>query len=335
MHLQDESMPKVSVIIPCYNQGIYIDEAVETVLSQTCQDFEIIIVNDGSTDEFTNDLLGSYRKPKARVIHTTNQGLPSARNNGIKEAAGEYILPLDADDRIGSEYLEEAVKILDQDKEVGIVYCEAELFGEATGKWDLPPYSLERMLAGNIIFCTSFFRKADWARVGGFDPRMVKGWEDYELWISLIELGVSVRRIDKVLFYYRLKPGSMVQSLSRQDMERSFEVIFNKHRKFYEDNVGALFDGMVHNHNEVVRVHEIMEDLRKEAGALHSEIHNLRMEIIDLHSRINRLETETHNLHVDKGDLEQIIDYQRSSLKWLSKQLSSVVLNRLCSRSPV
>jgi glycosyltransferase involved in cell wall biosynthesis len=314
-------MPKVSVIIPCYNQGIYVDEAVESVLSQTYQDFEIIIINDGSTDELTNDLLRDYQKPKVKVIHTTNQGLPSARNNGIKEAAGEYILPLDADDRIGSEYLEEAVKILDQDKEVGIVYCEAELFGEATGKWDLPPYSLERMLAGNIIFCTSFFRKTDWVRVGGFDPQMVKGWEDYELWISLIELGVSVRRIGKVLFYYRLKPGSMVRSLSREDMERSFKVIFNKHRKFYEGNVGALFDGMVHNHNEIVRIHETME-------ALHSEIHRLQLEVVDLHSEI-------HNLHVDKGNLEQLIDYQRRSLKWLSKQLSSVVLNRLCSRSPV
>jgi len=84
-------MPKVSVIIPCYNQGQYLDEAVDSVLNQTFEDFEIIIVNDGSTDDFTNNLLVNYHKPKTKVISTQNQGLPSARNNGIKIASGEYI----------------------------------------------------------------------------------------------------------------------------------------------------------------------------------------------------------------------------------------------------
>ena len=110
-------MPKVSVIIPCYNHGEYLDEAVESVLTQTYQNFEIIIVDDGSTDQSTIDLLKVYRKPKTRVIRTDNQGLASARNNGIKEAKGEYILPLDADDKIGKEYLKKAVKILDENED--------------------------------------------------------------------------------------------------------------------------------------------------------------------------------------------------------------------------
>ena len=92
-------MMKVSVIIPCYNQGQYIEEAVKSVLAQTYQNFEIIIVNDGSTDEFTNKLLSDYDKQKTKVLHTDNQGLASARNNGIKVAKGKYILPLDADER--------------------------------------------------------------------------------------------------------------------------------------------------------------------------------------------------------------------------------------------
>ena len=98
-------MAKVSVIIPCYNQGAYLNEAVESILAQSYRDFEIIVVNDGSTDEETNRLLSGYDRQQTRVLHTENQGLSSARNNGIREAQGEYILPLDADDRIDPTYL--------------------------------------------------------------------------------------------------------------------------------------------------------------------------------------------------------------------------------------
>ena len=125
-------MPKVSVIIPCFNQGLYLDEAVESVLAQTFQDFEILVVDDGSTDEATIKMLKDYARPKTRVIHTDNQGLSMARNNGILEARGDYILPLDADDKIGPGYLEEAVRILDQHRDIGIVYCEAAFFGMRT-----------------------------------------------------------------------------------------------------------------------------------------------------------------------------------------------------------
>ena len=90
-------MPKISVIIPCYNQGQYVDEAVQSVLAQTYDDFEIIIVNDGSTDEFTNTLLSGYNNQKIKVITTSNQGLSEARNSGIRASAGEHILPPDAD----------------------------------------------------------------------------------------------------------------------------------------------------------------------------------------------------------------------------------------------
>ena len=117
-------MPKVSIIIPCYNYGQYIDEAVDSVLAQTFQDFEIIIVNDGSTDEFTNKKLENYNKPKTTVYFTKNQGVSAARNYAIEKSSGEYILPLDADDKIHSDYIKEAVDVLEANNEIGIVYCE-------------------------------------------------------------------------------------------------------------------------------------------------------------------------------------------------------------------
>ena len=226
-------MPKVSVIIPCYNQGQYLDEAVQSVLAQSCDDFEIIIVNDGSTDEFTNDLLSSYRGEKINVIHTANQGLAEARNTGIRASTGRYILPLDADDKIGAVYLAEAAKVLDAAPETGIVYCEAEYFGEKTGKWDLPPYSFEKMLRENKIFCSAFFRREDYDATCGYDPKMIHGLEDWDFWLSLLELGKKVYRIPKTLFYYRIRANSMVNTLDEEKYAYLRERIYRNHITLY------------------------------------------------------------------------------------------------------
>ncbi|MDM8553171.1 glycosyltransferase [Desulfococcaceae bacterium HSG7] len=243
-------MPKVSVIIPCYNQGHYVDEAVDSVLEQTYNDFEIIIVNDGSTDKFTADLLNSYQKPETKVIHKTNQGLASARNNGIKAAQGEYILPLDADDKIGKEYLAEAVKVLDNNPGIGIVYCNAEVLGKAGKKWALPEYSLEEMLIDNIIFCSSFFRRKDWEEIGGYDPEMKYGWEDYDFWLALIEKGLLVYKIPLVLFFYRTVAESMVRSKAKQQKIETFVKIYHKHPKLFQKNIHIWIEKILESRKE-------------------------------------------------------------------------------------
>ena len=228
-------MPKVSVVIPCYNQGAYLDEAVDSVLLQTWQDFEIVIINDGSTDECTNRLLASYNRPQTRVISTANQGLAQARNTGIAAAQGEYILPLDADDRIGREYLEKAISILDGQPKTGIVYCLAEKFGAQNCPWLFPDYTLRRMLLGNLIFCSALFRREDWERTGGYKPEMEAGWEDWDFWLSLLELGRDVYRIPDILFFYRVKEISMASSMDvAKKVEMHLKVIHNHPGLFIE-----------------------------------------------------------------------------------------------------
>lgn len=206
-------MAKVSVIIPCYNQGAYLDEAVDSVLDQTYEDFEIVIVNDGSTDPHTIELLANYRRPKTGVLHTVNQGLAAARNAGITAALGEYILPLDADDKIGPLYLEKAVAVLEGSPDVGIVYCLGRLFGAAERMVAAPEFSVRKMLFSNLIFASGFFRRADWRAVGGYNPNMRHGCEDWDFWLSLIELGRTAYRIPEVLFHYRIKEVSMNASM--------------------------------------------------------------------------------------------------------------------------
>ena len=226
-------MPKISVIIPCFNQGLYLDEAVESVLAQTFQDLEILVVDDGSTDVETVNILKDAVWPKTRVIRTENQGLSAARNNGIREAQGDYILPLDADDKIGQGYLEDAVRILDKHPEIGIVYSEATYFGARTSYWQLPDFSTDQMLFQNLIFCSALFRREHWEKVGGYNINMVYGWEDWDFWLSVIQLGAKVYRIPKVHFFYRLKEVSMVTSMNEEQQFFMRLHAFWNHRDLY------------------------------------------------------------------------------------------------------
>lgn len=238
-------MPRVSVIIPCYNQGVYLDEAVDSVLSQTFQDIEIIIVNDGSTDELTNRICSNYSKEKTSVITTANQGLAAARNNGIAATTGEFILPLDADDRIEADYILKAVEILDSEQQTGIVYCRACLFGSVETDWSLPEYSLEEMLKDNIVFCSALFRRSDWELVGGYDPGMIYGWEDYDFWLSLIEKGRQVKQLPGRYFNYRVAPESMVRSKDKWQKIEMFKRIYQRHSVFIGRHIDVWLKDLI------------------------------------------------------------------------------------------
>ncbi len=228
------SPPRASVVIPCYNAGPHLVEAADSVRAQTFAGWEMVIVDDGSTDPATHEALAACAA-YARVIRTENRGLPSARNTGIAAARGQYILPLDADDRIAPTLLQEAVAVLDGRPEVGIVYCHAEFFGAQCGRWELPPFSIREMLLHNLIFASAVFRKADWQRVGGYKPSMKYGWEDWEFWLSLLELGRQVYCIPRPLFFYRRRPDSMIAALAcrPQQQDYSFGEVFRHHRRLY------------------------------------------------------------------------------------------------------
>lgn len=235
-------MPQISVVIPCFNQGEYVAEAVESVLAQTLGDYEIIVVDDGSTDPATVAVLDALDYPKTRFLRTNNQGLASARNNGIGEASGVYILPLDADDRIGREYLAKASAVLNERRDVGFVYCLAELFGASRGKFYLNSASLEEMLLDSRIFCSAMFRKSDWAATGGYNPNMIYGWEDWDFWLSLLEIGKKPHLIEEVMFYYRVKPGSMIRSMTIEQKVAMHRQLAENHQKLYQETTQIDFE---------------------------------------------------------------------------------------------
>lgn len=227
---------RVSIIIPCCNQAEFVSEAIESALNQTYKNIEIVVVNDGSSDN-SSDVINAYKNKNIIFIdNKENKGVVHTRNLAIEKASGEYILPLDADDKIAPEYAEKAVKILEENKEIGIVYCEAEYFGTKSGKWNLPDYEDTSFLYNNCIFCSSMFRKTDFVAAGGYKENMKYGWEDWDLWLSFIEKGLKPYKIPEILFFYRQHDGNGITKKVAQNYGVAQLQIIGNHADLYLNN---------------------------------------------------------------------------------------------------
>ena len=198
--------PLISVIVPLYNAAPYIEETLESIVASTYRPIEVVVVDDGSTDESLRVAQGfAKRHAEVCVLHQPNAGVSAARNHAICEAQGEWILPVDADDKISPTYIEHAVEQIADD--VRVIGCRAYFFGEKQGEWDLPKYTPERLAMRNMIHISSLFRKEDFLRVGGFCEQEIYR-EDWSFWVSLMELGGKYVRLDEVGLYYRVLPHS-------------------------------------------------------------------------------------------------------------------------------
>ncbi len=205
-----DEKPLISVVIPCYNDGKYVEQSVESVLVQTYTNTEIIIVDDGSSDPHTIRILDRLADEKPlRLIRKGNKGLPAARNTGIEASEGDYILPLDADDYFEPAFIERVLPVLLSDPEVRAVSSWARKFGVYEGIIELKGGTLRDFVTDSRVMPASLFRKADWQAVGGFDESMVLGYEDWEFWIRMLKNGGRIHVIPEPLFNYRNKPGSL------------------------------------------------------------------------------------------------------------------------------
>jgi GT2 family glycosyltransferase len=204
------SAPLVSVIVPCYDLGTYLDEAIASVLAQTFQDFEILVVDDGSTDPGTRSVLADYRRPKTRVIHIEHAGLAIARNTGIVQAAGRYLCALDADDRLLPAFLEKTVRVLEADSSIAFASAWLRTFGDEQRDWTPERCDLPALLWEDTVLTAALVRREAVVAAGGYDTAMpVQGDEDWDLWLTLVERGERGIILPEVLFEYRRRPGSM------------------------------------------------------------------------------------------------------------------------------
>jgi len=209
----------VSIVIPCYNHGPFLRETVQSIEeARTPALREVIIVDDGSTDPETTKVLRELEK-SAYVIHRQpNRGLGAARNAGIRLASGDFILPVDSDNRIRKPYLAEAPELLARDAVVGVVYGDAEYIGDKSGRWRVPEFDLAHLVDANFIDACALFRRRVWEDVGGYDEHMPHmGWEDWDFWLRVSLKGWRFVHLDEVAFEYRVRAGSMLTEVNRHN----------------------------------------------------------------------------------------------------------------------
>ena len=235
----NESPSKVSIIIPCYNQAQYLPDAVESVVNQTYKDWECIIVNDGSPDNTSKaarKLMAKYHDRRIIFLEKENGGLADARNFGIKNSHGKYILPLDADDKIHPEILQKTVTLLETHPEVAIAYTDPLHFGKVNGPGRLTEWDFNVLLYYNPLLYCSLYRREVWESVGGYNAKLVRGYVDWDFWIACGEKGFQGKRIPEPLFTHRVKDSSMLTNAVEHAADLKAQIVLN-HPTLYGDKV--------------------------------------------------------------------------------------------------
>jgi glycosyltransferase involved in cell wall biosynthesis len=232
-------MPRVSVIIPSYNCARYLGRAIDSVNAQTYKDYEILVVDDGSTDD-TKDVAMQYGR-KVTYLYQQNHGVSTARNHAISKASGELLAYLDADDMWYPEKLERQVAFLDAHQECGMVHGEMSVINEQDEilhlrfyeetKRDVPQgYCVPKLLMRcHIQTLTVVERRSSFDRVGVFDDRLPIV-QDYLHWIMIAAEGQAVGYLAEPLGKYRWRTGSLIGNYPRllEDYVRIFDILLHE-----------------------------------------------------------------------------------------------------------
>lgn len=285
-----------SIIISCYNLGHFLEEALTSAININYPDFEVIVVNDGSTDKNTlqvlEELENNYRNnPTVKFIHQTNKGLSSARNTGIQNSTGTYILPLDADNKLRPDYLGKAIKVLENNPKIGVVYAYAQRFGDKNDIWALEEFTIPEILQDNKVDACAVMRRQVWEDCGGFDEELFKiGYEDWDLWLGAIEKGWGFHLIKEVLFDYRVRSNSMVTFCSTP---KNWDILTTnlrtKHKSLYERYWPREFFSKEH---QLTKLQELSSKQELVINQLKKNNEQLASRVLDLEQEINSIKAQ-------------------------------------------
>lgn len=244
----------VSIIVPCYNNESTIKETIDSIVGQTYENIEIIIVNDGSTDNSESIIkkITSENKTVSSILQE-NSGPSYSRNQGALAANGFYLVFIDADDVIYKNFIEEYVAAFEQNNDLQLVYSRAEFFGDKKGEWILPEYNLKNFISENCIPIFAMIKREEFLKAGMFDSNL-KYLEDWELWINITKNKNAVYRIPEILYKYRkIKNSKSLTTLNKiddvQDASRLY--IYNKHYDFFKENEFSISNLMKQNNDAV------------------------------------------------------------------------------------
>lgn len=240
---------KLSIVIPYYNMGDFIDDALNSLIKSTYSNKEIILIDDGSTDQQSIQKLESIaKKYPVSIYRKENEGLAATRNYGAKLADGEYLAFLDADDTVSPDYYEKAIRVLSTYNNVSFVGCWAQYFGESSDLWPTfnpePPY----LLLHNMINSSALIYKADhFLSFGQNDSSMIYGMEDYESVISMVKNGARGVALPEILWQYRIRKNSMAQAFTDNKELYLYRLISKKHAGFFNEYGSEIANLLNHN----------------------------------------------------------------------------------------
>jgi len=223
--------PVVSVVIPCYNSHKYLDKTLKSVNDQSYAAIEVLVIDDGSTDPDTLKCLEQLGN-EIRLIRQTNKGLSAARNAGIREAHGEFILPLDSDDWLEPTFVQKLVDALTRNEQADFAFSYIQMEGEASGVLVKHFNFFEQLFLNQLPYCL-LYRKAVFDKLGGYDESMRRGFEDWDFNIRLAALGGNGIVVKEPLFHYRVSASGMLSSVSSSIRGELWAGIRKKHEELY------------------------------------------------------------------------------------------------------
>jgi glycosyltransferase involved in cell wall biosynthesis len=311
----------LTVVIPCYNYGELLVDAVASVERTAPERCEMVIVNDGSTQPRTLEVLAVLRQAGYPVVDQPNGGLAAARNRGVREARGRYVFPLDADNRLAAGSIASAIRVLDAEPEVGVVYGDRLDFGLRSGRLKVQEFDLPSLLWSNFIDACAAYRREIWEACGGYDDG-ARVWEDWELWVSAAERGWRFHRLPEVTFEYRVRPNSMLMVAEREEsLWPVREYVYRKHRALYERHLLEVLRAGLLQVQAVTRGAIALRDSRDH---LQVEIDRMAASIQPLREHRDAIAAEQATWAAERAALAADRDAWREQAGALERELASL-----------
>lgn len=237
--LPNDAAQYVSIIITCYNYAEYVGNAIESAIAQTQPALEIIVINDGSTDN-SMQVINKY-KDVITIIDKKNEGVIAAKNQGILMAKGEWIVFLDADDVLEHNYIEKTLMLARQ-KNYDVVYTDMQYIGAKNEVYRVSDFSFGRLLSGNFVHNSSLYKKSMLHRAGGYKESMQGGYEDWEINISLAEKHARFGYLKEPLLRYRQHEESKGRNNEAQKHASQLSANVRRlHRRSYLKGATGIF----------------------------------------------------------------------------------------------
>lgn len=236
--IHEHNYPLVSIIVPVYNMEDFVIECLSSIKESTYENIEVLIIDDGSKDNSLK-LIQQFAKNDSRfhVYFQENAGVCKARNKALELSKGKYILPIDSDDILCKDFIQESVSRIEENKNIKAVLPTIEFFGDKTGIWSLPDFKLSLLARKNTIPISGLYRKEDAIKIGGYCEDLTAR-EDWVFWIGMLKDGGDVVRLHKTGLKYRIRSTSK-RIQDRQYKRKVIDLLNSKYPEFFQTQLGG------------------------------------------------------------------------------------------------